>query len=55
MGKVIMEEHAEVVEGVMNALSEGQPDFGVLVAQRLLHGVAEEETMDAGNGKGHET
>jgi hypothetical protein len=37
MGQVIMEQ-AEVVEGVMDALSESQPARGgVLVAQRLLH------------------
>jgi hypothetical protein len=50
MGQIIMEQ-AEVVEGVMDAPSESQLAFGVLVAQSILH--VTEETPGARNGKSH--
>jgi hypothetical protein len=48
--QIIMQE-AEVVEGVMHSLSEGQPAFGVLVAQSILH--VAEEAPGARDGKRH--
>jgi hypothetical protein len=49
--QVIMEQ-AEVLEGIMDALSKFELALGVLVPQRVLHGVAE-ETAGTRNGEGH--